>query len=573
MAIPAIDFTQRQLLAEALQLSRWLTQGKLAADQVQTYQARLCQIREALKSFVHPLQRDRLSAQAIPLEIRQTFVRAVLLVTRYRQVGADRWQGSLASPTLEQYQTDPIPAQLLRSEAIARLSQIFALPPEAETELAAALAATDRRIANQTRILTAVLKFLRQGEADEARLSLFHNLFGPIPIPGQAIDYLYTPMQLYFCLDYRDGKLNPPELWQELTPQAQTEVQGFLQSLNQFSFEQFHRFPIFGPCDPRHLNLAWCEQIAAQAAVPTSEVITVLSRSVSIIATQKAEAFLLHDIWGHHWQAMLTEFESDYETLRYCGESLRAAETAYTTEGPLSCREIFEQDGLQVWVNGDRARAFFRAEAQQRLGLMFTHLIGELLADVAEFKFIWTAPRCADQLLSSSLFKSQPTKLDLSLADLDFLFLRVLRSLLEVQISVFESSDLERDLLAEWRTTGARVDSLELQTNLKQAIAHLYQIFLEEYNTGYLPTMAGETGIFAQIASNLLHLQNAIDSLYTDGIANQSLLPFQDLLLVFIGAYCARDSYNEFWAIDDILAAYFLPCWLLLASLEPAAKS
>jgi hypothetical protein len=199
--------------------------------------------------------------------------------------------------------------------------------------------------------------------------------------------------------------------------------------------------------------------------------------------------------------------------------------------------------------------------------LLFTHLIGEIVADVAEFKFIWDNPQSADKLLSSSIFKTEPTKLDLSLGDIDFLFLQVLRPLLELSLSVFSESDLEKDLISEWQNS-----SLELTINLKQAIAHLYQIFLEEYNATYLPTMTGDSedmGIFAKAVSNLLYLQNAIDSLYKDFIAESNpALPFQDLLIIFIGNYSSSDNYSEFWELDDVLANYFLPCWQMLSDLD-----
>lgn len=49
-------------------------------------------------------------------------------------------------------------------------------------------------------------------------------------------------------------------------------------------------------------------------------------------------------------------------------------------------------------VDAERARLFFQGEVRQRLGLMFTHLIGEMVADVAEFKFIWDRPELSEQL-------------------------------------------------------------------------------------------------------------------------------------------------------------------------------
>jgi hypothetical protein len=560
---------QRQLLAEALQLSRHLDTGSAAR------QDRLREICRALEAFAHPLQRDRLHAAAMPLPVRQIFVRAVLLLTRYPQVGGSTWQGSLRSPTLSQYQPDQIPPALLAEDCMAQLGQLFELPDSFPSELTPVLAKVDDRIKRRRRIIQAALDDVQSRPA-----ALFQHLFGNVPLPTQAVDWVYTEMQIFFCLDYADGCLynrdkqgNPCfEVWNSLTAEDRDQLQQFLTSLERFSYGKFDRFPIFGPCDASRLDYAWCDRIAQITGDSCPEVIQVLCQSISIIPTQKAEAFLVHDIWGHHWQFLLTEFAADYNLLATCGEALRSGETAYTPEGPLTCRELFRLVGDRVSLDQERSRLFFQGEVQQRLGLLFTHLIAEMLADAAEFKFAWDYPQQVEQLQSSSVFAHTPTKLDLSLADVDFLFLEVLRPLLEMSLSVFAETRLESDLLAEWAAAGNLVHSLELRTSLKQSLAQMYQIFLEEYNATYLPTLTGDVGLFTKMVSNLLYLQNAINQLYTDAYA-EAELPFQDLLLLFIGCYCSSDSYAEFWAIDDVLAAYFLPCWQILSDWYGAQTS
>ena len=298
----------------------------------------------------------------------------------------------------------------------------------------------------------------------------------------------------------------------------------------------------------------------------TAEVIQTLPECVGIIPTSKAEAFLVHDIWGHHWQAILTQFKADYVILANCNQPIRSTKTAYTTQGPLTCRELFTLEGEQVKLDETGASLFFHAEVQQRLGLLFTHLIGEMLADIAEFKLIWDHPQSVDQLLSSSIFKEEPTKLDLTLNDLNYLFLRVLQPLLEIHLSAVEDSVLEMDILADWEAIGHLTHSLELRNSLKQEIVHLGQIFFREYSNTYLPTMADDTGAFALIVRNLLYLQNTLNSLYTDQISRSefSSMPFRDLLLVFVGYYCSNDNYHNFGKVGNVIANYFIPCCQLL---------
>lgn len=568
MPAPAIDDRRRQLLSEALQLSRWLLGSDRSDPLVQRRQARLHHLQQELQQYAHPIQRDRLPVAELPLPVRLAFVESLVLVTRYRQVGGEDWRGTLPSFTLSHYQTDDIPPHWNGEAAIARWVELFDLPAETEQRLHDRLASIDRQQQEQQQIIGAALASVgldrEQAIAPSAVLDLFQQVFGPVPIPVAAIQGLYTSAQIFFCIDYEGDRLCDPH-WQALSRDKQQQVAQFLQQISQFSFEKFDRFPIFGAAEPQRIHLPWCDRLAQQLGRSSGRILEVLLRSVSIIPTRKAEAFLVHDIWGHYWQLRLTSFESDYVQLATCDEPLRAGETAYTDEGPITCRELFWVEDGTVRLDEERSRLFFHSEVQQRLGLVFTHLLGEMVADVAEFKFIWDHPDLGDRLPSSSVFKTLPAKLDLGLADIDFLFLRVLHPLLTLQLSVTTPSPLEEELLADWGNDGGAL-SLELHISLKQAIARLYQIFFEEYNRTYLPTLTGNVGIFTQAVSNLLYLQNALNQLYTDAIAQDATLPFQDVLMIFVAVYCSSNSYAEFWEVDDAIAGYFLPCWAIATS-------
>jgi hypothetical protein len=568
MAGSSLDLLQQKLLAEALELSLSLSiDGDNSPEWRERCQTRLIQIQLALKNYAHSVCRDRLAVEVIPLAIREAFVRAILQVIRYPQLGAARWHSTMTSPTLSQYCPDSSPTISLPDEAsyLQQLGQTFNLSSTFQAQLLEKLENVDRFVVQQKRIMSAVLAQQSDLPIQQTEAAiLFNYLFDALPIPASEIHLLHTDTQIYFCIDFQDEKLCNAKVWENLTDAQRLRIQIFLKSLKTFSFEQFERFPVFGPCQPEGIDSVWLEQLAKQVAIPAAQIMQTLARSVSIVATQTAESFLVHDIWGHHWQLVLTSFRGDYRTLSSCGEPLRASETAYTPHGPLTCREIFALVENEVQVDEDLAQLFFHSEVRQRLGAIFIHLIGEMMADMAEFKFIWDNPQSVEQLPSSSLFKAHPTKLDLTLFDLNFLFLRVLQPLLDIHLSVSEDSPLEADLLTDWLQTPSVGGSLRLRVSLKQAIARLYSIFLEQYKANYLPTLDGEIGAFAEIASNLLYLQNIVNELYTDFSAETDPpLPFQDLLMVFIGSYCAVDSYAEFWDIDDVLAAYFLPCWHL----------
>lgn len=556
--VPALTPDQRSQVAEALHLARFLIGGDTASADpalVQRRRDRIRQLQQHLQTCGHPVQRDPLPLAAIPPRVRQAFVRSVLLVRHYVAVGGTGWRGSLPSPTLAKFRPDPIPPHWYAADQTDRLCQAFGLDPVWTAELQRDLAQVDADIHSQQVLMAAVLDTVglsleTPDPAPAAFARLLGYLFGGLTVDPDHVQGLFTPTQLFFCLDFAS---TPPS----------ADIARLQQRLNTFTFAQFRRFPTFGPCLPEEIDADWVQQLSDRTGLSPATLRQRLSQSVGVLPQQKAEMFLIHDIWGHYWQLWFSQFEGDYASLATCDQPLRAGETAYTPTGPLTCRELFTWDGDRVQVDGAAAQTFFHGEVQQRLGLLFTHLLGELTADMAEFKFTWTHPQAAHELPSSSAFTDYPANLDLSLADLDSLFLQVLRPLLTVDLCPLQPTPLEMDLLAEFQAASLAPElRLQLETSLKQAIAQLHQIFYGEYSRAYLPTVAAEDSLFADIVVNLLHLQNVINTLYPDPtLAGPGNLPFQDVMGVFISTYCSGDSYGEFWQVDNVLADYFVPCW------------
>ncbi|RZM77853.1 hypothetical protein [Leptolyngbya iicbica] len=572
---------QRSQIAEALTLSRFLISQSEGVEPalIERRRDRIREIQTALQACAHPINQTPEAASEIPLPVRQAFVESALLISRYFAVGGSGWRGTLPSNTLSRYRPDPVPAHWTTPEGIAAMGRQFALPDAVMDAIVAHLAQVDAEIAHQHLLIESVLQTVGLSLetvlplTTEPFVSLFQELFGGILVNPDRLNVVFTPTQLYFCVDF--PTLEDFAGWRDLCPKEhENSLRQLHQRLSEFTFQKFQRFPTFGPCHPAGIREAWARAVSDRYNVQSGspipitpeQVIHRLAKSVGVLPQKDAEMFLVHDIWGHYWQLLFSQFNSDYTALADCGEALRAHETAYTPAGPLTCRELFEFAGPLVSVNEAKAVQFFHGEVRQRLGLLFTHLLGELVADIAEFKFTFTNPQAAHQLPSSSAFTDYPANLDLSLADLDFLFLRVLQPLLEIHLSPIEASPLEIELLSDSPLMDVGADQIpRLEVNLKKAIAQLHYCFLQEYGRHYLPTVESEDSLFAEIAINLLHLQNVINTLYTDPqFTEQSPLPFQDLLIVFISRFCSGDSYAEFWQVDNVLADHFIPCWHLL---------
>jgi hypothetical protein len=327
---------QRSQVAEALHLARFLIGGdKATADPtlVARRRDRIRQLQQSLQACGHPVRRDPLPVGEIPLAVRQAFVRSVLLVRHYFAVGGTGWQGSLDSPTLAKFRPDPIPPQWYADDQGARLCQTFQLPAEWAAQLQRELAQVDADIRSQKALMAAVLDTVGLTAASTqppqtAFACLLTYLFGGLIVAPAQVQGIFTPTQLYFCLDF--AAADP----------GNGALERLKQRLSTFTFAQFRRFPTFGPCLPEEIDGEWVQQLSDRTGLPATTILQRLPKSVGVLPLADAEMFLIHDIWGHYWQLWFSQFESDYASLADCDQPLRAGETAYTANGPLTCRDL-----------------------------------------------------------------------------------------------------------------------------------------------------------------------------------------------------------------------------------------
>ncbi|MBE9030036.1 hypothetical protein IQ266_09880 [filamentous cyanobacterium LEGE 11480] len=563
MCIPAFDSERQRLLTEAVSLTVQISRLDRCPRQ-QRLRDRLTQLQHHLTGFSHPIGTQPLLPSEIPPEVRQCFVQAVQLLPIYRTLGSNaQTYGTWQSTTLSQYRADTIPVSWSSDAFSAQLMAMFELQTTEQTTITTTRTSTQANINQHQRVIQALLDRYNQLTTPSDNLALFQALVGELPIPIAALHTVATPSQVIFLLDYEGDRLRRNEQWDSLNVGEQQAVQTFLQTMTTFEFSQFANFPTFGKFNATVLRPDLCQALAQVTGVSMFQVVRILQQAIGLVKLTKAETFLVHDICGHGWQHLLTQFGGDYAILALADQPLKPGLAAYTAVGPIALREVIQREVAQL--SGDRiridielARRFFHGEVTQRLTCLLTHLIGEMLADFHEFKWVWQNPADAAQLPSSSTFHTLPAKLDLSILDVEFLFARLLHPLLNLTIHPQTDSLLEQSLLTEW----GQFDTAT-RRQLKRSLLQLHHIFWEEYLTHYQSIATQPNGQLGQIISNLLYIQNTSNALYRSDWAKTDL-PFQDLLSLFIGCYCSENAYDRFWQLDEILAQYFIPCWLQL---------
>ena len=499
------------------------------------------------------------AVEQIPLEIRRCFIRAILLLTRYPQLGGKQTEGTYNSPIVSSYQCDHIPDAWYENNAAIKLCQLFALPNSYTQELQTLIARVDREIDRQQTIIDALINNFDRLNTQQDALNLFQALFGNIPIPEISIKCLTTKMQITFIVDYEGNRLQSTHAWCSLSNIEQQQISKFLEKASQFSFKQFANFPSFNCLAVDKNNLQLWRYLTEVTGYSQAEINQVIASSVNIISASKAESFLHHDFWGHYWQSILTQFGDDYVYLSQVDQDLDVKSSTNTSQGEICLGQLFKLQNQSIYVDFPLAKQFFHSMAAKRINALSTHLIGEILADINEYKWLSQNRDRQALLNSSSSFPDSPTKFDLTIKDWDFLYLPTLETLIKL------SPALEADLIEYFEIKNDKdIDSLRI------ALSDLHHLFLTEYINHYqLPIKSNHD--FRSPISSLTELQSILNKLYTKPVDNDSI-PFQDLILLFVGNYYSVESKQDITQVNFALRKHFFACYQLLSQVPDCLK-
>ncbi|MEL7076061.1 MAG: hypothetical protein AAGM46_09075 [Cyanobacteria bacterium J06582_2] len=487
--------------------------------------------------------------EQIPLKIRRCFVRSILLLTRYPQLGGKDTGGTYNSPLVSSYKCDRLPDVWYQADAAIKLCQLFKLSNSYAEEIQELLTCVDRKIDRRQEIIDALISNFDRLSTQKDALNLFQALFGNVPIPAASIKCLTTKMQITFIIDYEADRLDSPYLWCSLSDLEQQQISQFLAQISQFSFQQFAHFPGFNSVKVQN-NLGLWRYLTEVTDYGQAEIEQAIASGVNIISANKAESFLLHDIWGHCWQSMLTEFENEYLYLSQVDEDLSLDSAIENGNNVIYLRQLFKLQNQSIDVDVPLAKQFFHCMVTKRIAALSTHLIGEMLADINEYKWL-SQNRDRQALLdSSSSFPDSPTKLDLTIKDWDFLYLRTLETLIKL------SPVLEADLINYFQ-----IKDNESVYKLRAAISNLEHIFLAEYI--YYDQSRQESGSSSLILS-LTKLQSILNKLYNKSISCD-FISFQDLILLFVSNYYSVKFEQDIAQVNFTLENHFYPCWKLLS--------
>lgn len=431
-----------------------------------------------------------------------------------------------------------------------------------------------------TRLLREVTSPVGSPELEGEALVLFRRLFGPLPFRPGDVEITLTTTALVFGIPFENGALLKPDFAGR--PEVEREaIRSFLQKVEklQSSFDSL-RFPGFGLYERDHVDPTLLEALTAAAArmsgfevVRPQVVAETLATMVTLIPAQKAEMFLVHDLWGHGWEESLCDFEWSYARLVELRAPIGPATgTQFHGDGPV-LRDAFVASEAGVRLDRDTLTRVVGNDLRGRIRLALNVVVAEALANLVEHKYVRRRGRNDLPLPTSSLLPEAPLKTDLSLRDTQSLLKAATRSYRRLLDSPSEA----RRLTDELRAAGLPAEGLAEATAVAlEAIGVEFQSVLDTGMTAPAPAAPDTPGpatlpvnLAQRVMLGMLALTEALTRFLDQADADCGpLAPGTrwrcpraciDLLVLVLGWFYEQDRELHFWHLDELLRTELAP--------------
>ncbi|MEO0587022.1 MAG: hypothetical protein AAF078_05225 [Planctomycetota bacterium] len=370
---------------------------------------------------------------------------------------------------------------------------------------------------------------------------LFAKVYAVTPPPGR-VGAIVTRSQLIFCIHAHPDPSKPDPLGP------------VLDRGKDFETRYFGHFPAFGFVDPAEVDATFAEALADRLNESDTAAREAIASVTTLMRAEDVDKYIVHDAWGHAYQATLLRFDDAYV-------ELAAFEDAATA---LADRP------LDAAATDAEVETHVADSIAHRLHIAFAAMIAELLADACEHKALADDPALHPLMPSSSRFKDLPTKLDLSLDDLRLYFRLATRGV--ARLAEPAERDRYRDLLITRGTAAPQAARLAAATAaaVDRLLADVFALHgrAEDIAAAHAPA-------YQRLGLNTLALHAQMLAYYP-AMADLDLAPLglrggRDLFLLAVVAFYLDDPATNLWRLDEFVALRLVPFLRRLAEQPPGS--
>lgn len=329
----------------------------------------------------------------------------------------------------------------------------------------------------------------------------------------------------------------------------------FRSRLKKFKQWQFSQFPMFGFLRGDEVDPLLIEELADASGLAPSYIRRELGRVIGFLPLAFAERYLVHDVWGHGWQASMLRLEGLYQQLAAFDQNFDWNSTVVMSDrSKLRLSDCLHRTHSGWKINDERFAEYMQLWIWNRIPTAMTPLIAELVADLFEHKIYWTDPHLYPNLQTTSILPNVPAKLDLMLEDLNIYFKQIFKAL-----DLFcQRSSYRQRFVSEMVTDGIkREDAERIVEEIKTRIENwrMHEVAskrLVAKNRGEI-----EVNLYGYLEHHIT-LLSAISSIVARQIADLStatagMRRWNDWFALLIAVYFEQDPAEHFWKLPQFL--------------------
>ena len=515
---------------------------------------------------------ETLPEEEIPHRIKCVFLQSFLLSQLFEKtVGSkEEIQSSLKlnycpQPWFEQIKPEDL------SKSIDSLYKKFKLSPSEIEELEDQLKESKNSLQSKRNLIEILKQDLELNSDNQiTRGSAKRLLDELLPfhcLKESEIDLLATATGLYFFIPSGDSLKTSPDFEDRSEEEKQNALE-FVEYAHKVRFEKFTHFPMFGCFESRESKPDFLNQLASRTGQNLSHLKDSLNGVITILNSDSKNFYIIHDTWGHIWQANLTKLKVLYDDMAALRFPISPDEKVQMDDNVVSFADLLYINSKgELLYDHELAQLYIREYIKRKITALLCPISAEIGADIIEYIY----QTSKDTLLpSSSLFGNQPTKTDFAWTDLQYFS----KSMVKANLAYQKSKQLRSNFV------------LRLEQILKRKYAHHYKLIKdhevlvkelsevaksffndlckmeeEQLNNRFEPIDNGRGNAFTSLLGNLLKTQFQINSLFKKHLegSHKHLWQYRIILVIFLVKNFEQNPLRNFWHLDEDIARYSLP--------------
>jgi hypothetical protein len=387
---------------------------------------------------------------------------------------------------------------------------------------------------------------------DSAVHRFFSVLYPQVDLAEDEIKIIVSGTMIFFALPFSASSNDLlTERFNQLREAEKMPIRKFIGSVKRFSQGQFAHFPAFGFLNKQSVKDEELQGVAQRLGISMDHLFSELRSIITILPLEEIDKYIIHDIWGHCWQASMMNFDGAYLKIADYSQPIPGNDPM-VVQRFLDC---FIAKNHECLLDLNAWDTFVELEICSKLPIALAPVVAEMLADVIEFKFIKENPEKSDDMPNSSMFKGYPTKLDFVLQDVSFYFRQAIKSLKVWSESEQSQARVVKMLCQQGLSEASVVKSVRLAADRWK---HLEEQHYQP-NLRFQPSNQGEieVNLYSRVMLNFLSIHAAFVEAFSEvDIKLSKDLPvsgYRKLITVAVAVFWELDPVKNIWRLDEFL--------------------